>query len=83
MTQTTRTFDRPGRGSHRTDNRLVPLVAALVMAAITTGATANGQFQDRDDDGRDGFHQDHRAYAIGLWGDLPYSPSKRPSAYRT
>ena len=67
-------FDRRRRGSQRMDKRFLPLVAALIMAAITTGATAKGQFQDRDDDGRDGFHQSHRAYAIGLWGDVPYSP---------
>jgi hypothetical protein len=61
------------------NKRFLPVVAVLLAAAITTGVTAGAQFQDRDngrwDDGRqDDEHEGRRAYAIGLWGDLPYSP---------
>lgn len=43
----------------------------VIVAAITTAVAVAGVVQDRDDDedddgGREG-------YAIGLWGDLPYS----------
>src|SRR5918995_1690668 len=47
---------------------LIPLLAAVIVAAISTGLASAG----RDDD-----HGDHggsrSAYAIGLWGDVPYS----------
>ncbi len=48
--------------------------AALVAAAVGAGVTAQGRADARrdGDDGRDG-HGRHEAYAIGLWGDLPYS----------
>lgn len=48
----------------------LPAGAVLIVAAITTGLAANGTFQGQDDDERDG----RGGYAIGLWGDLPYSP---------
>lgn len=47
----------------------VPLLAALLIAAIASGITAT-QRSDRDDDDEDG---NHHTYAIGLWGDFPYS----------
>lgn len=47
--------------------------AALVVAGlVATGVAANGKF-DGDDGDRD---DDQRAYAIGLWGDLPYSDAQ-------
>ena len=51
---------------------LVPGALAVLMAtsvALALTFTTLGVQQDRDDEGRDG----RRAYAIGLWGDLPYS----------
>jgi len=50
---------------------LLPLLAALLAAATTTSislADRGGDGRNRDDDGRG-----KSAYAIGLWGDLPYS----------
>jgi len=42
----------------------VSFIVAVATAIVTTVALAD---QDRDDHGRDD------SYAIGLWGDLPYS----------
>jgi hypothetical protein len=51
------------------------LTAALGIAAASTvarlAAAAPAPAHD-DRDGRDSEHK-HRQYAIGLWGDLPYS----------
>jgi len=46
-------------------------LASFIIAAVTTGlATGDGlRFRDDDDDRDDG----RGAYAIGLWGDMPYS----------
>jgi hypothetical protein len=51
---------------------LIPLVAALLAAAVTTGLAFGSNWNDHHGagGGRDG---GHRSYAIGLWGDLPYS----------
>jgi hypothetical protein len=43
-------------------------IAALIVTAVTAGLANDGRFDGRDDDR----HQ-HEPYAIGLWGDLPYS----------
>ncbi len=51
---------------------LLPLLAALIAAAATAGLS----FADDDQGGRD---RANRAYAIGLWGDLPYSATQRES----
>ncbi len=49
---------------------LAPGLAALLAAAITTGiALASGSSGQHRKEHGDG----HRTYAIGLWGDLPYS----------
>jgi hypothetical protein len=50
----------------------LPGVAALIVAAITTGLAASGDFRGRDND-RDDERDSRGTYAIGLWGDLPYS----------
>jgi hypothetical protein len=42
--------------------------AVLIAAAVTTGAVVNGQFPAVDIE-----RAGPGAYAIGLWGDLPYS----------
>jgi hypothetical protein len=47
-------------------------VGVLCVAVITTGLAAGRGFQGRND-GEDDDERDGRAYAIGLWGDLPYS----------
>ena len=57
-------------GSHMTRKMFLPAVAVLVLAAITT---AQG-FQGPDDGQEEEDGRDNRGvYAIGLWGDLPYS----------
>jgi len=52
---------------------ILPVLAALVAAAVTAGIAAGGGLNGRDggDDG-DGNGNGH-TYAIGLWGDFPYS----------
>jgi hypothetical protein len=50
---------------------LIPLLAALVAAA----ATAALAVAHNDGPGRDDGH--HGAYAIGLWGDLPYNDEQK------
>ena len=47
---------------------LLPVAAALVAAAVTAGLASGGGAGARGDDG-----SSHGRYAIGLWGDLPYS----------
>jgi hypothetical protein len=47
----------------------LPILAALAAAAITTALASAGSLDGRDN----GEGHDHGAYAIGLWGDLPYS----------
>jgi hypothetical protein len=48
--------------------------AALIVAGITVGLAAERGLQGRDNDGRDDDERDGRGeYAIGLWGDIPYS----------
>src|SRR5882762_9464870 len=54
-----------------TRRRFWMTVAVLVASAATTALAARGRFDGRDDD-RDEDH-DRGRYAIGLWGDLPYS----------
>jgi hypothetical protein len=64
-------FVQPGRASQSMRNVSLA-VAVLIVAAITTGLSAGGGFQGRDDEEGDG----HGPYAIGLWGDLPYSTTQ-------
>jgi len=47
-----------------------PMLLASTAALVMAGAIAASAWADRDDDDRD---DDHGNYAIGLWGDLPYS----------
>jgi hypothetical protein len=49
---------------------LLPAVAVLLAAAATSAMSAKHAVAGADDDNQE---QDHRVYAIGLWGDLPYS----------
>ena len=51
----------------------LPAVAMAMAAAIGIGVSVRaGDGQDRDRD-RDDEREGRRPYAIGLWGDLPYS----------
>ncbi len=61
-----------GKGWQVMRKRFWATVAVLVAAAVTTGLAAGGGFPGRGDDDR-GEDQDRGRYAIGLWGDLPYS----------
>ncbi len=47
---------------------MLPAVAVLLAAAATSAMSATHAVAGADDDNQD---QDHRVYAIGLWGDLP------------
>ena len=54
---------------------LVPLLAALLAAAATAGPAIAD---------RDGHHQPRLGiYAIGVWGDLPYSDVQVATGVRT
>ena len=50
---------------------LLPILAALVTAAITAGLATGGGEGNGGGGGND--REDHGTYAIGLWGDFPYS----------
>jgi hypothetical protein len=54
---------------------LIPIAAALLSAAATAGVAVAGHGPDH--------HRSHRAdsYAIGLWGDLPYSNGNADTTY--
>jgi hypothetical protein len=52
---------------------LMPIAAALLAAAITTSIAMAGH-SHRGGDQR--FRHERAAYAIGLWGDLPYSTTQ-------
>jgi hypothetical protein len=61
---------RSGSTAWRNFSLLITAVAVLGM-----GATAYA-FQDRDDGRNKDRDDNHEAYAIGLWGDLPYSDTQ-------
>jgi hypothetical protein len=60
---------RSGSGAHGNSFRLGFLVAAACLAILPIA----GAHADDDDRDRGGDRDGERAYAIGLWGDLPYS----------
>src|SRR5262245_939305 len=63
-------LDQQESGSHATRRLFVGALTLLLLAAVTTAQA----FQGRDNDGRgEGDEHERRPYAIGLWGDLPYS----------
>jgi hypothetical protein len=45
-------------------------MAGLMVAAISAGLATGDEFRGHGDDERD---DGRGAYAIGLWGDMPYS----------
>jgi hypothetical protein len=57
----------------RTNHTRALAVATLIVLAITVGLTASGNLQGRGRSGEDGDREGRKDYAIGLWGDLPYS----------
>jgi hypothetical protein len=52
---------------------VMPVIAAIVAAAVTAGLASGGKLSLRD--GGDSNHKDFQ-YAIGLWGDLPYTDAQ-------
>lgn len=68
-------FDQSRRRSQPMRTLLALAIVVLLVAAITDGLATDG-FQGRDDDGRDDDRAGHGRYAIGLWGDLPYSTTQ-------
>jgi hypothetical protein len=71
MMKTKDRHEQRGTESQAVRKLLVPTVFALVVAAAITGLAAGEGPQGRDDDRDEG--EGRGAYAIGLWGDLPYS----------
>ena len=64
-------YDHTGRKGARGLRRwLLTAVTGVMVAAITTGLATGDGFRGKGDDDHD---EGHGAYAIGLWGDLPYS----------
>jgi hypothetical protein len=61
-----------GRGRQVMRRRFWATVTVLVVAAATTALAAGGGFLGPGDDDRDD-DQERERYAIGIWGDLPYS----------
>jgi len=57
------------KGNRWTLRKMILPMAAILIAAAASALVAHERF-DRDDDRDD---RDHDRYAIGLWGDLPYS----------
>jgi hypothetical protein len=47
------------------------LVAIAIVIGVTTGLASDDRSRGHDDDRHD--DEDRQAFAIGLWGDLPYS----------
>jgi len=53
----------------------------LALAAVTTALAAGNGSQGRPDDDRN--ETEPARYAIGLWGDLPYSTVQSDVGYLT
>src|SRR3989449_3734931 len=71
MNKTTGTrYGYTGRGVRAGRRWLLAAMVALMVAAITTGLVTGEGFHSKGDDDRE---DAHGAYAIGLWGDMPYS----------
>ncbi|HMI52494.1 MAG TPA: hypothetical protein VK525_13340, partial [Candidatus Saccharimonadales bacterium] len=64
-------MNRQGKGWQVSRRMFLTTVAALLVAATTT-VLASGKFGRDDRHDHDDNH-DRSTYAIGLWGDLPYS----------
>jgi hypothetical protein len=54
---------------------ILPTFAALIAAAVTTGVATGGRL-DGGNNGRGNDGRGNNTYAIGLWGDLPYSDTQ-------
>ena len=52
---------------------LMPMIAAVIAAAVTAGLASGGKLSLKDEG--DSNHKNVQ-YAIGLWGDLPYSTTQ-------
>jgi len=64
--------DHPRERSQSKGKLFLLTGVALFVAAVTTGLAGGQEFQGRDDErGDEG--KGRGRYAIGLWGDLPYS----------
>jgi hypothetical protein len=77
----TMTTKNDGFEYSRTRSRLMRQLLVLgatlgVVGAIAGVLASDGGFQRRDDDRRDDEGDGRGRYAIGLWGDLPYSTTQ-------
>src|SRR5262245_53345782 len=63
-----------GLSSQEMKRALVTVSTLVVFIAVmATSVSTDGGFHGRDDRGRGDDRDERRTYAIGLWGDLPYS----------
>jgi len=71
MKRTTGTrYGYTARGAWAARRWLLAAMVGLMVAAITTGLVMGEGFRGKGDDD---LEDAHGAYAIGLWGDMPYS----------
>lgn len=66
-----------------TNSRLLTLAALLAACSLTLPIASAFQDDDpkADDNSRSARVQKDATYAIGLWGDLPYSPAQVPGVW--
>jgi hypothetical protein len=70
MTKTS--YQGPSEGRNRASSlRLFTLV--IFIAAMATGIATDGGPQSRDERDKQDVRDDRYHYAIGVWGDIPYS----------
>jgi len=62
-----------GRGGQILRKRIWLVISVLLFAAVASAWAAEGRLSSRNDDGGD---DERGGYAIGLWGDLPYSDTQ-------
>jgi hypothetical protein len=74
MTTISRIGKQSGSPSHARRRRALLFIAPIMALAIGAGIAAQGASQGRGGDRGDEHDRDRdKTYAIGLWGDLPYS----------
>jgi hypothetical protein len=70
MTNTS--YQGPSEGQHRASS-LTLFTLAMFVAAMATGIATDGGLQSRDERDKQDVRDDRYHYAIGVWGDIPYS----------
>jgi hypothetical protein len=67
------TADREPSSREKRRALLMVFTLAVFITAMATSVATDDGFHDRDDRDRHDDRDDRQTYAIGLWGDLPYS----------